>query len=68
MLLLCKQNVIRYPNAIFYCSVVKIIQGGAVAAPTGGKILSEVLPYMEIKKEEEAKEYESVPNVVRNDY
>jgi len=27
-------------------------QGGAVAAPTAGKILSEVLPYMEIEKSE----------------
>lgn len=39
-------------------------QGGAVAAPTGGKILSEVLPYMEVKKEEEAKENVKVPNVI----
>ena len=31
-------------------------QGGAVASPTAGKILSEVLPYMEVKKQEEAKE------------
>ena len=28
--------------------VVKIIQGGAVGAPVGGQILSEVLPYLEI--------------------
>ena len=28
-------------------------QGGAVAAPTAGNILSEVLPYMEVKKIEE---------------
>ena len=27
-------------------------QGGAVASPTAGKILSEVLPYMEVKKSE----------------
>lgn len=38
-------------------------QGGAVAAPTGGKILSEVLPYMEVKKEEEKKEEVRIPNV-----
>lgn len=38
-------------------------QGGAVAAPTAGKILSEVLPYMEVKKEEEAKEFVEVPNI-----
>lgn len=42
-------------------------QGGAVASPTAGKILSEVLPYMEVKKEEEAKEKAEVPNVTRND-
>ncbi len=38
-------------------------QGGAVAAPTAGKILSEVLPYMEVKKEEEKKEYVEVPDI-----
>ncbi len=38
-------------------------QGGAVAAPTGGKILNEVLPYMEVKKEEEKKEEVKIPNV-----
>lgn len=31
-------------------------QGGAVAAPTAGKILSEVLPYLEIKKTESVDE------------
>ena len=40
-------------------------QGGAVAAPTAGKILSEVLPYMEVKKEEEKKEKVTVPNITR---
>lgn len=43
-------------------------QGGAVAAPTAGKILSEVLPYMEVKKQEETKEFVEVPNITRNDY
>lgn len=28
----------------------KIHQGGGVAAPVGGKILSEVLPYLDSKK------------------
>lgn len=32
-----------------YCSV-KIHQGGGVAAPVGGKILGEVLPYLDTKK------------------
>ena len=42
-------------------------QGGAVAAPVAGKILSEVLPYLETEKKEE-KESVKVPNVIRNDY
>ena len=29
-------------------------QGGGVAAPVGGQIFSEVLPYLEVKKEQEA--------------
>ena len=36
--------------------VVKIIQGGAVAAPVGGQILSDVLPYLELKKDNEQEE------------
>ena len=36
--------------------VVKIIQGGAVAAPVGGQILSEVLPYLELQKDNEKEE------------
>lgn len=47
--------------------VVKIHQGGAVAAPVAGKILSEVLPYLETEKQEE-KEKVTIPNIVRNDY
>lgn len=43
-------------------------QGGGVAAPLGGQILSEVLPYLEIQKdnqeEEEVKEMVTVPDVV----
>ncbi len=40
-------------------------QGGAVAAPVAGKILSEVLPYMEIEKTEDTeKEKVEVPNIV----
>ena len=42
-------------------------QGGAVAAPVGGKVLSEVLPYLEaqkdnVKEEDEKKDVE-VPNI-----
>jgi len=41
-------------------------QGGGVAAPVGGQVLSEVLPYLNLKKteavEEEAQEVE-VPNI-----
>lgn len=36
--------------------VVKIIQGGAVAAPVGGQILADVLPYLELKKDNEQEE------------
>ena len=42
-------------------------QGGGVAAPIGSQVLGEVLPYLEIKKdneqEEEKKEVE-VPNII----
>ncbi len=34
-----------------------------MAAPVAGNILSEVLPYLEIKKEEEQKENVKVPNI-----
>ena len=48
--------------------VVKIIQGGAVGAPVGGQILSEVLPYLELEKdnlaEEDIKKEVEIPNVV----
>lgn len=45
----------------------KIHQGGAVAAPVGGQILSEVLPYLELQKDnqgqiEETEEVE-VPEI-----
>jgi len=47
--------------------VVKITQGGAVAAPVAGQILGEVLPYLELKEDnEETKvntEVVSVPDV-----
>ena len=35
-------------------------QGGGVAAPVGGQIFSEVLPYLEVKKEQEAEKEEVV--------
>ena len=31
-------------------------QGGGVAAPVGGQILSEVLPYLEVTKQDSAEE------------
>lgn len=47
--------------------VVKITQGGGVAAPLGGQILSEVLPYLEIEQgnpeEVELKNEITVPNI-----
>ncbi|MBO5348744.1 MAG: PASTA domain-containing protein [Clostridia bacterium] len=36
--------------------VVKITQGGGVAAPIGSQVLGEVLPYLEIKKDNELEE------------
>ena len=41
-------------------------QGGGVAAPVGGQIFGEVLPYLEIKKEEEENNLEQVeiPNII----
>lgn len=43
-------------------------QGGGVAAPVGGQIFSEILPYMEVsqgnKEELEAVEEVSVPNII----
>lgn len=48
--------------------VVKITQGGGVAAPVGGQIFSEVLPYLEIEQgnqeEVEVREEIEVPNVI----
>jgi len=44
--------------------VVKITQGGGVAAPIAGEILGEVLPYLEVQKVEETKEIVTVPNVI----
>ena len=38
-------------------------QGGAVAAPIASQVLSEVLPYLEIKKQEEEKVYVEMPNL-----
>lgn len=38
-------------------------QGGGVAAPIAGEILGEILPYLEVQKNEEAKEIVAVPNV-----
>ncbi len=36
--------------------VVIIIQAGGVAAPVGGQILSEVLPYLELQEDKENEE------------
>ena len=48
-------------------SVAKITQGGAVGAPVGGQVLSEVLPYLELQKdnekEEDIKKQVEVPDI-----
>ena len=41
-------------------SVAKINQGGGVAAPVGGQILSEVLPYLELQEDNKEKKEETV--------
>lgn len=41
----------------------KIHQAGAVAAPVGGQVLSEVLPYLELQKDNE-KEEDKIEQVV----
>lgn len=44
--------------------VVKITQGGGVAAPVAGQILSEVLPYLEItNQKQEIQEFVEMPNI-----
>jgi len=42
----------------------KIHQGGGVASPVSGKILSEVLPYLELQKETEELSDVKVPNII----
>lgn len=48
-------------------NVVIITQAGAVGAPIGGQVLSEVLPYLELAKdnetEEDVKKQVEVPNI-----
>lgn len=45
--------------------VVKITQGGGVAAPLAGQILSEVLPYLEItNQKQKIQENVEMPNVI----
>lgn len=46
--------------------VVIITQGGGVAAPVGGQVLSEILPYLELKKDKEEEGEEKVPVSVPN--
>ena len=65
-------NLIRFLNTytkvnILICSD-KTHQGGGVAAPVGGQIFSEVLPYLEVTQgnQEEVEQIEevTVPNLV----
>lgn len=44
--------------------VVKITQSGGVAAPVGGQILSEVLPYLELQEDNEESKEETIEIVV----
>lgn len=45
-------------------SVAKITQGGGVAAPVGGQILSEVLPYLELQEDNKSEEEEAIEIIV----
>ena len=47
-----KQQKCASKSSLNIC-VVKIIQGGAVAAPVAGQILGEVLHYLELKEDNE---------------
>ena len=47
-----KQQKYTSKSSLNIC-VVKITQGGAVAAPVAGQILGEVLPYLELKEDNE---------------
>ena len=46
----------------------KIHQGGGVAAPVGAQVLGEILPYLEVRKDNETdesiKKEVSIPNIV----
>ena len=50
-----KQQKCANKSSLNIC-VVKITQGGAVAAPVGGQILSDVLPYLELTKDNQKEE------------
>lgn len=61
-----KQQKCASKSSLNIC-VVKIIQGGGVAAPVGGQVFSEILPYLEVNQgnqdEVEQIEQVNVPNI-----
>lgn len=60
--------MLNYFYNLINCNKRRTTQGGGVAAPVGGKIFSEVLPYLEVNQgnqdEIEVKEEVSVPNII----
>lgn len=62
-----KQQKCASKSSLNIC-VVKIIQGGGVAAPIASQVLGEVLPYLEVNKDNETEETVrkevSVPNII----
>lgn len=59
--------MLNYFLKLINCNKRRTTQGGGVAAPVGGQIFSEVLPYLEAsqenKEEVEEKEQIQVPNI-----
>ena len=59
--------MLNYFLKLINCNKRRTTQGGGVAAPVGGQIFSEVLPYLEVSKgnpdEVEEKEEVTVPDV-----
>lgn len=56
--------MLNYFLKLINCNKRRTTQGGGVAAPVAGKIFSEVLPYLNIKKEnEESKQQVKVPEL-----
>lgn len=60
--------MLNYFLKLINCNKRRTTQGGGVAAPVGGQIFSEILPYLEVnqdnEEEVEVKEEVTVPNII----